>query len=186
MGLGLTSPHDAGGPEPGGWGQPINSRRPDRVARYPRPPALVACSLSVRVRALGEELASSDHSLWVLETFHPPTIYLPPEALRTELLRPGSGRSFCEWKGVASYWDVLLEEGSPRERRLPRALWSYPQPTERFSALAGWFSLYPALMDGCWVDGEPVKPQPGGFYGGWILPWLEGPFKGDPAHPQLR
>ncbi|MBE9171886.1 DUF427 domain-containing protein, partial [Cyanobium sp. LEGE 06143] len=105
---------------------------------------------------------------------------------RSAWLRPGSGRSFCEWKGVASYWDLLRDDGGPQERRLSRALWSYPQPTERFSALAGWFSLYPALMDGCWVDGEPVQPQPGGFYGGWILPWLQGPFKGDPAHPELR
>jgi len=30
-----------------------------------------------------------------------------------------------------------------------------------------------------------VSPQPGGFYGGWISADLEGPFKGDPAHPEL-
>jgi hypothetical protein len=28
-------------------------------------------------------------------------------------------------------------------------------------------------------------PQPGGFYGGWITADLIGPFKGDPAHPEL-
>jgi hypothetical protein len=41
------------------------------------------------------------------------------------------------------------------------------------------------LMDGCWVDGEPVQPQPGGFYGGWITSAVQGPFKGDPEHPEL-
>jgi hypothetical protein len=40
-------------------------------------------------------------------------------------------------------------------------------------------------MDGCWLDGERVLPQPGGFYGGWISSDLIGPFKGDPLHPEL-
>ena len=41
-------------------------------------------------------------------------------------------------------------------------------------------------MDGCWVNGEPVIAQPGGFYGGWITSQVQGPFKGDPLHPELR
>jgi len=152
----------------------------ERVCDYPRPPALVASDQHVLVRALGELLAETRRSLRVLETFHPPTYYLPPEAVRTELLRPAAGRSFCEWKGVASYCDVLVGE-----RCLARALWCYDDPTPAFSALAGWYAVYPALMDGCWLDGEAVRPQPGGFYGGWITSAVEGPFKGDPNHPEL-
>jgi hypothetical protein len=82
---------------------------------------------------------------------------------------------------VASYFDVLLPDG----RRLPRAVWNYPEPTPAFASLADWFSLYPAAMSGCWVDGQPVRAQAGGFYGGWITAGLIGPFKGDPAHPEL-
>ncbi len=29
------------------------------------------------------------------------------------------------------------------------------------------------------MEGEIVRPQPGGFYGGWITPELTGPFKGE-------
>lgn len=152
----------------------------ERACDYPRPPALVASGALVEVRALGERLAESRRSLRVLETFHPPTHYLPPEDVRLELLQPASGRSFCEWKGLAHYYDVVVGE-----RRLARAVWSYPQPTPAFAALAGWFAVYPALMDGCWLDGEAVIPQPGGFYGGWITSRVQGPFKGDPAHPEL-
>ena len=152
---------------------------PERVCDYPRPPALVP-GPPVLVRALGEVLAQSNSCWRVLETFHPPTVYLPPSALRLELLQPAAGHSFCEWKGVARYYDVV--HGG---RRLPRAVWSYPEPTAPFAALAGWFALYPGLMDGCWLDGEPVQPQPGGFYGGWITSAVQGPFKGDPAHPEL-
>jgi hypothetical protein len=35
------------------------------------------------------------------------------------------------------------------------------------------------------LDDEPVRPQPGGFYGGWITAAVQGPFKGDPLHPEL-
>jgi uncharacterized protein (DUF427 family) len=33
----------------------------------------------------------------------------------------------------------------------------------------------------CYVDGEPVTPQPGGFYGGWVTSSVVGPFKGGPG-----
>jgi uncharacterized protein (DUF427 family) len=130
---------------------------PESVAAYPRPPALVASTEHVRVEALGQQLADTHRSLRVLETFHPPTYYLPPEALRLERLQPAPGRSFCEWKGVARYFDVVCDPGGPGERRLRRAVWSYPD----------------------------VIPQPGGFYGGWITSRVQGPFKGDPRHPEL-
>ena len=151
------------------------------VSNYPRPPRLEPSHEHILVTALGETLVETDRSLRVLETFHPPTYYLPPEAMRSELIHPVGGRpSFCEWKGVASYFDVVVAD-----RRLTRAVWTYSNPSERFSELAGWFALYPQMMDGCWVEGERVVPQQGGFYGGWITPDLIGPFKGDPAHPEL-
>ena len=152
----------------------------ERVADYPRPPALVVSEQLIEVRALGQLLAQTRRSLRVLETFHPPTYYLPPEAMRLQWLEPAAGRSFCEWKGVASYFSVVVGD-----QRLERAVWSYADPTPAFAALAGWFALYPGRMDGCWVDGERVESQPGGFYGGWITAAVQGPFKGDPAHPEL-
>ena len=146
---------------------------------------MVPSAAHLRVEALGEVLAETRHALRVLETFHPPTYYLPPESLRQALLQPCPGASFCEWKGVARYFDVVRNPGAEHEQRLRRAVWTYPDPSAAFRPLAGWFAVYPALMDGCWVDGERVRPQPGGFYGGWITANLEGPFKGDPNHPEL-
>ncbi|MEO1003434.1 MAG: DUF427 domain-containing protein [Cyanobacteria bacterium J06638_7] len=157
----------------------------ERVCDFPRPPALEASEALVRVEALGLVLAETRRSLRVLETFHPPTYYLPPEAVRLELLHPCPGASFCEWKGVARYFDLVRDPGGAAELRLQRAAWSYHEPSGAFAALAGWIAVYPALMDGCWLDGERVTPQPGGFYGGWITSRVQGPFKGDPAHPEL-
>jgi uncharacterized protein (DUF427 family) len=157
----------------------------ERVCNYPRPPALVESTAHVRVEALGQLLAETHRSLRVLETFHPPTVYLPPDAVQLHLVQPSAGASFCEWKGVARYFDLVADPGGPAERRLRRAVWTYPEPSEAFAALAGWLAVYPALMDGCWLDGERVVSQPGGFYGGWITAAVEGPFKGDPLHPEL-
>ncbi|MCF8131722.1 MAG: DUF427 domain-containing protein [Synechococcus sp. Tobar2m-G35] len=154
--------------------------QPERVADYPRPPRLEASEEHVRVQAFGIVLADSRRALRVLETFHPPTYYLPPEDVRTDLLLPGPGRSFCEWKGVARYWDLLVGD-----QRLSGAIWSYPEPTAAFAALAGWLAFYPAAMEGCWVNDERVQPQPGRFYAGWITSRVQGPFKGDPLHPEL-
>ena len=152
----------------------------ERVAAYPRPPALVPCDDLVVVRALGELVCETRRPMRVLETFHPPTYYLPPEDVRLELLQPAAGRSFCEWKGLARYFDLVVGD-----QRIERAVWQYPDPTPAFAPLAGWFALYPGQMEGCWVNGERVLPQPGGFYGGWITSRLIGPFKGDPLHPEL-
>ena len=150
------------------------------VAEYPRPPALVACSDHVIVEALGTRICETYDCQRVLETFHPPTYYMPPQAMRMDLLIENPRRSFCEWKGVAKYWDLVIAE-----EYLVGAIWSYPNPTTKFKSLTGWYALYPGRMSHCSVNGEKVIPQPGKFYGGWITSQVLGPFKGDLAHPEL-
>ena len=62
-----------------------------------------------------------------------------------------------------------------------RAGWFYPVPTAAYTALVDHVAVYPGLVDRCTVDGEVVRPQPGGFYGGWVTSKVVGPFKGDPG-----
>ena len=156
---------------------------PERVCDYPRPPLVERVNGMVSVEIRGDVIAKTSHYVRVCETYHPPTIYIPPEAFMPGALHPTSGRpSFCEWKGLASYFDLSNFDGSDRRAR---AAWSYPNPTDRFSVLAGWISLYPGMVDLCTLEGEEVTPQPGSFYGGWITSAVIGPFKGDPMHPEL-
>ena len=42
-------------------------------------------------------------------------------------------------------------------------------------------AVYPGRIDRCTVDGEVVRPQEGGFYGGWVTDDVVGPFKGAPG-----
>ena len=159
------------------------SRIVESVANYPRPPLLEKCSGHVRVVIANQDIAVSDCYFRVCETFHPPTIYLPQESFQGGTLHSVDGRpSFCEWKGLASYFDLTTTD---RQHRRSKAAWQYQNPTEGFSAISRCVSLYPGQVDACFLEGEQVKAQPGLFYGGWITSWTIGPFKGDPAHPEL-
>ena len=142
---------------------------------FPRPPRLVPETREVVVRWAGFEVARTRRAICVLETAHPPSVYLPWADVARHLLQPVAGGSFCEWKGPARYWSLV--DG---ERRLAGVAWSYPQPLAGGEALADCVAFYPASLD-CRVDGAAVRPQPGGFYGGWITPELVGPFKGGPG-----
>lgn len=139
---------------------------------YPRPPRLEPVAGRVQVWLAGTLVADSTNALRVLETYHPPTVYLPPDDVDTQVLKPLQGASFCEWKGTASYFDV---EAGPT--RVERAAWAYFDTTPPYEALVGHLSFYPSLLD-CSIDGEKVTPQPGVFYGGWVTSKVAGPFKG--------
>ena len=78
-----------------------------------------------------------------------------------------------EWKGEATYWDVVVEN-----EKAERGAWSYPKPFQDFYKIKSYLAFYPSKMD-CYVNGEHVKPQPGGFYGGWITKEIVGPVKGE-------
>jgi uncharacterized protein (DUF427 family) len=148
----------------------------ESVWSYPRPPALQACARRVRVELSGRIIADSRAALRVLETSHPPTIYIPPSDIDAACLKPADGSSFCEWKGRAAYFDVVVGE-----RCEERCAWTYPDPVERYAALRDHIALYPGRMDACWLDDELVRSQEGDFYGGWITADITGPFKGAPG-----
>jgi uncharacterized protein (DUF427 family) len=156
-------------PDPAGHGQ-------ESVWDYPRPPRVERSTRHVVVVLGGDVVARSQRTIRVLETSHPPGYYIPIEDWVPGALSPTAGSSFCEWKGAAVYYDVI-----GGNRVAPAAAWGYPQPTPDFSAIAECVSVYPGRMDRCEIDGVPVDPQPGDFYGGWITPDIVGPFKGGPG-----
>ncbi len=154
----------------------------ESVWDYPRPPRLEAVGVGVRVEHLRVVVAESSRALRVLETSHPPVYYLPPRDCQMDLLRPSARRgSFCEWKGAASYWDLVMPGDCGAEVRVAEVAWSYARPTALFAGLKDHLAFYASKVDACFVGGERVAAQPGDFYGGWITSWVRGPFKGGPG-----
>jgi uncharacterized protein (DUF427 family) len=148
----------------------------ESVWDYPRPPRVERANRRIEIWFGGEKIADSTAAWRVLETSHPPVYYIPPEDVHTELLTATDRSTWCEWKGHAVYFDVVFGE-----HVASAAAWCYRNPTPAFSPIADHFAFYPAPMDECRVDGVRARPQPGGFYGGWITPDIVGPFKGEPG-----
>lgn len=150
---------------------------PESVWEYPRPPRVEPCRRRVRILHGGTVVVDTTHAMRVLETSHPPGIYVPGTAVAPGILHPSPSRTLCEFKGVAWYWTLRV----PGAGAVPDAAWSYETPTPGYEAITGLISFFPGRVDACLLDDEEVTAQPGDFYGGWITADISGPFKGGPG-----
>jgi uncharacterized protein (DUF427 family) len=148
----------------------------ESVWDYPRPPRVEPVAERLRVELAGALVADTTRGWRVLETSHPPVYYLPLDDCAAGALDPASHRTFCEYKGLASYYTVR----AGRRVELDAA-WGYPEPAPGYEALTGTVAFYCTRMDACYVGDERAEPQPGDFYGGWVTSRVVGPFKGGPG-----
>jgi uncharacterized protein (DUF427 family) len=147
----------------------------ESVWDHPRPPRVELERRTVVVSVQGTVVARTDRALRVLETASPPTVYLPRSSVQGEYLEECPGASGCEWKGMATYWSLGVGN-----TLLEAVGWSYEEPHDEYSELAGYLSFYPARTD-CRLGDEAVRAQPGRFYGGWVTSDIAGPVKGEPG-----
>jgi uncharacterized protein (DUF427 family) len=145
----------------------------ESVWDYPRPPALQPTTSLLRVELNGVTIGETTSGYRVLETSQPPAYYFPPDDVGMDHLVATPHRTFCEWKGQAHYYTVIADGDEAIN-----AVWSYSSPIERFGPIKGYLAFYPQRMTACYVDGERVQANEGGFYGGWITSKVVGPFKG--------
>ncbi len=96
----------------------------ESVWSYPRPAIAERSTARIAIEYLGTVFADTCASVRTLETSHPPSWYIPPDDIAPGVLRRAQGSSFCEWKGTAVYWDVVIGDAV-----LPCVGWSYPDPS---------------------------------------------------------
>lgn len=149
----------------------------ESVWDYPRPPRVEKTDKHIRIIYAGRTLAETTNAYRVLETSHPPVYYIPPQDIQRDLLVPRFNTSFCEFKGTAHYYGVFVDD----DHQEAIAGWYYIDPSPGYEMLKMHVAFYAQYMDACYVDDELAKPQPGGFYGGWVTSDIVGPFKGDPG-----
>ena len=101
----------------------------------------------VRVRLGGEVLADSTGALLVKETKHEPVLYIPRDDVRLDLFEATEHRTFCPFKGEASYWTLRL--GTRIEKNV---VWSYEDPFEEVSGLKDFMAFYPERVE--WQRGS--------------------------------
>jgi uncharacterized protein (DUF427 family) len=81
-------------------------------------------------------VADSVRAVKVCETSGAPVVYVPPEDVAAGLLRPGAGKTLCEFKGTASYLDLVTPD-----RRIERAAWTYRRPTDSYTEISDYESF---------------------------------------------
>ena len=148
----------------------------ESVWDYPRPPRVEDTTKHIKVIFNNVVIADTRNAKRVLETSGAPVYYLPPKEIKTEYLTITRKRTVCEWKGVASYYTIIVGG-----KKAANAAWAYPDPTPGYESIKDHIAFYPQKMDACYVDGERVIPQPGIYYGGWITSDIVRPFKGEPG-----
>jgi uncharacterized protein (DUF427 family) len=156
----------------------------ESVWDYPRPPRLEPAPERVRIVVDGVVLADTTRAYRVLETSHPPALYVPEADVRMDLLVASPRSSVCEFKGRATYVHLGLPPGagtSGLARHVEDVAWRYETPAPGFEPIRGHLAFYPGRVDEAWIGDERVVPQAGDFYGGWITSRVVGPFKGGPG-----
>jgi uncharacterized protein (DUF427 family) len=63
--------------------------------------------------------------------------YFPPDAVKREYFKPSATHTTCPWKGVASYYDVLVDGETNRD-----AAWYYPEPKEAARNIKGYVAFW--------------------------------------------
>lgn len=84
----------------------------ESVWDYPRPPRLEDSSKHVQIVFQGVVIADSQHAKRVLETSQPPAYYIPPTDLQLQYFTETSHQTYCEWKGMASYYTINVADHS--------------------------------------------------------------------------
>jgi uncharacterized protein (DUF427 family) len=128
----------------------------ERNVGHPRDPFhridIVHGSRHVVVSLAGEVIAETRAPILLFEPPIPPRYYLPPEDVRMDLLTPGETRTFCAYKGEASYLSHASE---------PDVAWYYPAPLREAAEVTGRIAFFNELVE-IDVDGErlerPVTP----------------------------
>jgi uncharacterized protein (DUF427 family) len=108
----------------------------------------------VRIEVGGDVVAETTSARLLYETSLPTRFYLPREDVRAEL-HAATRRSYCPYKGEASYWSV--DAGGRRREALG---WSYEQPLPDAVAITGLIAFWDDRVD-VFFDGER-RARPGG------------------------
>jgi uncharacterized protein (DUF427 family) len=101
-------------------------------AEHPITVAPTAGHVTVRVR--GKVVAETDAALTLQESNYPAVQYIPRSDVDATVLAESNTSTYCPYKGLAAYFDVL---------GIPDVIWTYPDPYPAVAQIAGHMAFYP-------------------------------------------
>ncbi|MDX1620898.1 MAG: DUF427 domain-containing protein [Nitriliruptorales bacterium] len=124
----------------------------EEVYVHPRDPYtridILQSSRHVRIEVDGVTVANTHQPRLLFETNLPTRYYIPKTDVRMDLLRPSDHHTYCPYKGEASYYDLVLDDGIHEN-----FVWWYPSPLLESVGIAGYVSFYNEKVD-VYLDGE--------------------------------
>ncbi|MBW4696850.1 MAG: DUF427 domain-containing protein [Aphanocapsa lilacina HA4352-LM1] len=63
--------------------------------------------------------------------------YFPPDAIQKEYFQPSNTHTTCPWKGVASYYDVVVDGKVNKD-----AAWYYPTPKDAAKHITSYIAFW--------------------------------------------
>jgi len=105
----------------------------------------------LRVDLAGTTLVDSDDTVILFETSLAPVLYVAPTLVRTDLLHRTDTTSYCNYKGVATWWSATVGDTVVDD-----VAWSYEDPLPESTLIKGYLGFDLTRAD---VDAE--LPQPG-------------------------
>mgnify|MGYP001773114010 CR=1 FL=1 len=98
----------------------------ESVWDYPRPPRVEDSTKHIVFNNV--VIAETRRAKRVLETSSPPVYYIPTEDIEMEYLKRTQKNTICEWKGIASYYTVIVGD-----KEAKNAAWFYPNPQSGYT-----------------------------------------------------
>lgn len=109
----------------------------------------------VRVELGGEVIVDSVDAKQLHETGLLPVYYFPRADLRDDVLTPTGHRTFCPFKGEASYFTATV--GDRVEENL---VWYYPEPLDGADAITDHVALYRKRVDAIYEEAVRLVGHP--------------------------
>ena len=121
-------------PEPS---RAIRTAGRESVWDYPRPPRVEPAAQLLQVCFNGVLVAESSRTWRVLETSHPHVYTIPTSDTQMQHIEPVSRCSWSKFKGMARYFDVVVDGLSN-----PAAAWSYADPKPAAEAIRDYVAFW--------------------------------------------
>jgi len=131
---------------------PLAPKQPDTLAPGDYSVDIEPSRKRVKVVFNGQVVADTRRALVLKETRLPPVFYLPREDVAMDLLVPSDHRTYCPFKGTASYWSLTVGD-----KVVENVAWSYEDPIEEALGIRGYIAFYWNKVEAWFEDDQAVE-----------------------------
>jgi uncharacterized protein (DUF427 family) len=120
----------------------MTTTRETKIPGPDHPITVEATGVRVVARVGTHVVADTTRALTLREANYPPVQYIPLDDVDQTLLTDSATRTYCPYKGDASYYSLAFTDGGRTD-----AVWFYPEPYDAVADIAGHVAFYADQVD---------------------------------------